>query len=139
MPAASRPIPLLLALAALAAGCGEERAKPRPETPTPTTTPARTMSPAAWPHHKLVAHLTGRQIRIAGTAVRLDAATLTCHGVGQPTTRPTGTAWAEFRCIQPTFPPDSVAGPDAIFTVRPVDAGRLEITGARMTGYEPAG
>ena len=97
------------------------------------------MSGVAWPHDKLVTHLTGRRIRVAGTAVRLDGATLTCHGVGQPTTRPAGTAWAEFRCIQPTFPPGSVAGPDAIFTATPVDAERLEITAARMTGYEPAG
>jgi hypothetical protein len=137
---------LLLVLLALASGgCGGASdpsgdaptgaATPTPsQEATPTATPVA--SGVAWPQPKLLRHLAGRRIAIGDQVVRVDAATLTCGGIGRPATRADGRpAWRRFRCVQPTFPPGSVAGPDAIFFVQPVDRTRLVVTERRMTRY----
>jgi hypothetical protein len=68
--------------------------------------------------------------------IRVDASTVTCDGTGGPAGRRGGKpTWRQFRCIQPTFPPGSVAGPDAIFVAEPVDRTRLRVTDRRLTAY----
>jgi hypothetical protein len=133
---------LLLALLALAAGgCGGSDDAPGP-SPTPAQRRAATPAPAhvtagvAWTRTKLLRRLTDRRIAIGDNIIRVDASTVTCGGTGRPSARRDGEpAWRRFRCVQPTFPPGSVAGPDAIFFVQPVDRTRIEITDRRLTAY----
>jgi hypothetical protein len=69
-----------------------------------------------------------------GQTLGIDPATLTCGGVGVPTTRVHGEpAWIRFRCVQPTFPPGSVAGPDLIFIVEPSRARTPVVSERRLT------
>jgi hypothetical protein len=80
--------------------------------------------------------LDGRRIRVADRTVRIDRATLTCGGVGRPQSRVGGEpAWTRFRCVQPTFPPGEVAGPDAIFLAEPTGPHTLAVTHRRLTRY----
>jgi hypothetical protein len=139
---ASRSTSLLIVLAVAAGGCGEQRDARQRATPTPASarTPTATgtggASGAAWTRAELMRRLPGRRIHIGTRTVRVDAATVTCTGVGSPTERRAGApAWPRFRCVQPTFPPGSVAGPDAIFYVAPVDRTRLAVTGQQLTKY----
>jgi hypothetical protein len=119
------------------AGCGGGSDVPR-ATPSP---PAKHESPpaakaVAWTHAAVLRHLEGRSIRVAGRKVRLDGATLTCGGVGRPQSRVRGVpAWTRFRCVQPTFPPGEVAGPDAIFFAAPTGPRTLAVTHAGLTSY----
>jgi hypothetical protein len=139
--------PVLIALVALAAGgcgsagdgsggaaapAGTPGAVQREATPTPT--PAG--SGAAWPQAKLLRRVAGRRIAIGDQVVRVDPSTVTCGGTGRPSAHLHGRpAWRRFRCVQPTFPPGDVAGPDAIFFVEPVDRTRLVVTQRRLTRY----
>jgi hypothetical protein len=139
---ASRSTVPLILLALAAGGCGEhrdarQRATPTPaDARTPTATVAGGASGAAWTRAELMGRLPGRRIHIGTQTVRVDAATVTCTGVGAPTERRAGApAWPRFRCVQPTFPPGSVAGPDAIFFVAPADRKRLAVTDQRLTRY----
>jgi hypothetical protein len=136
----------LLALASAGCGCGSD---PSGGAPAPTGTPATRSDAApapaatpvapggmAWPQAKLLRRLAGRRVAIGDQVIRVDAATVTCGGTGRPAGRVHGRpAWSRFRCVQPTFPPGSVAGPDAIFFVQPVDRTRLVVTERRMTRY----
>jgi hypothetical protein len=140
--------PLVVALLALgSSGCGDGGgARPGARTPEPRATATRTeekpldrQAPAlgaAWTHAAVLRRIDGRRIEVDGRTVRIDRATLACGGVGQPTTRRRGEpAWARFRCVQPTFPAGSVAGPDAIFVVTPTGAHTAVMTDRRLTGY----
>jgi hypothetical protein len=90
----------------------------------------------AWTRDAVLRRLAGRRIRVGQRTVRIDGGTLACGGLGRATTRIGGEpAWTGFRCVQPTFPPGSVAGPDAIFVVAPTGPRTLVVTDRRLTGY----
>ena len=44
-------------------------------------------------------------------------------------------AWRRFRCVQPTFPAGGLAGPDAVFVVRPTGRRTFAVSGQRLTRY----
>jgi hypothetical protein len=115
------------------------RALAAPErTVTPTPTPTPTPFPAGPPSTReaLMRRLDGRRIPVDGRVVRIDRATLVCGGLGRATDRRSGRpAWVRFRCVQPTFPPGAVAGPDAILVVAPARRHRLVVVESRLTGY----
>jgi hypothetical protein len=136
---------ILGALVALGAnGCGgsppgrpDASRTPERRTPQPAEAPS---GPAhagvAWTHDALMRRLDGRRLRVGGRTVRIDPATLTCGGVGRPAGRMHGQpVWSRFRCIQPTFPPGAIVGPDAIFIVQPTGAHELVIRERRLTRY----
>jgi hypothetical protein len=139
---------LVLVLISLAAcGCGGTHDRPdgtppqggtatsRPQA-TSTPSPPRAGSGAAWTEAKLVRRLAGRRIAVGEKEIRVDASTLTCGGTGRPAGRRGGEpTWRRFRCVQPTFPPGSVAGPDAIFFAQPRDRTRVDVSGGRLTTY----
>jgi hypothetical protein len=84
----------------------------------------------------LLKHIAGRRIKAAGRTIRIDAGTVTCGGLGRPSRRRQDKpAWTVFRCIQPTFPPGSVAGPDLIFVVQSVAQRELVVTRRYFTSY----
>jgi hypothetical protein len=91
--------------------------------------------PRAWTQETVLRRLDGRRIIVAGKALRLDGSTLVCGGVGRPARRRGSARWTRFRCLQPTFPPGAVAGPDAVFLVEPASGRRLVVRDARFTGY----
>jgi hypothetical protein len=136
----------MVLVALVTGGCGEQRdarerapaaADPTPESTQPAVTPTPTpVRRAAWPHAKVLQRLAGRSIRIGEDTIRVDASTVTCGGIGRPAGHTGGEpAWRRFRCVQPTFPPGSVAGPDAIFFVEPVDRTHFVVTDRRLTRY----
>jgi len=80
--------------------------------------------------------IVGRQIKAAGRTIRIEADTVTCGGLGRSSPgRKNRLAWTRFRCIQPTFPPGSVAGPDLIFVVRSAAPRDLVVTRPHFTSY----
>lgn len=84
----------------------------------------------------MIEQLAGHRLRVAGRTVRIDPQTVTCGGVGRPASRQGGEpAWTSFRCVQPTFPPGSVAGPDAILIVEPTGRRSFAVTSRRLTRY----
>jgi hypothetical protein len=90
----------------------------------------------AWTHDTVLRRLAGQRIVVGGRTVRVDPSTVVCGGVGPPaTTRRGRAAWTRFRCLQPTFPPGRVAGPDAVFILRPTGPRTFQVTGARLTHY----
>jgi hypothetical protein len=121
------------------------RAPGAARTPDPTASPARADPGAtrpgarggvAWTHARVLARIGGRDIRVEDRTVRLDRATITCGGIGPPAGRRGGEpVWRRFRCVQPTFPPDRVAGPDAIFIVEPTGRRTFAVSGQRFTSY----
>jgi hypothetical protein len=134
------------------AGCGgqpparpaapAERAEPtpaatagRPRGDRSGATSARASAPVAWTIAAVVTRLTGERIRVAGTTVPIDPATLTCGGEGPEGRRGATPAWTRFRCVQPTFPRGEVAGPDAVFLVEPTGPRTFVVRGARLTTY----
>ena len=134
---------LAVLLAIWAAGCGDGSSAPRATPEARSDAPARRSRPprrsqprVAWTHAAVLRRIDGRRIRVADRTVRIDRGTVACGGVGRPAARRRGEpAWTRFRCVQPTFPPGSVAGPDAIFVVEPTGRRTLRVTGARLTRY----
>jgi hypothetical protein len=111
-------------------------ARRTPEATEPPSGPAGAGAGVAWTHDALMRRLQGRRLRVGGRTVRIDPATLTCGGVGRPAGRVHGDpVWSRFRCVQPTFPPGAVAGPDAIFIVQPTGPHELVIRDRRLTRY----
>jgi hypothetical protein len=118
-----------------ACGGGSDAPRATPSPPATRATPRPAPAPA-WTHDAVVRRLEGRRIRVAGRSVRVDGATLTCGGVGRAQSRSGGEPeWSRFRCVQPTFPPGEVAGPDVIFIVKPTGPRTLAVTHARLTSY----
>ncbi len=133
------------------AGCGAhpparpaapaERVEPtpaatgRPRGERSGATATRAPAPVAWTIATVVTRLTGERIRVAGTTVPIDPATLTCGGEGPEGRRGAAPAWTRFRCVQPTFPRGEVAGPDAVFLVEPTGPRTFVVRGARLTAY----
>ena len=137
---------LAAVLGLAAAACGDDdpaapRATPRPEAAggapaTPASRPGPARRSVAWTHAELLRRLEGRRVRVRERTVRIDGGTVACGGVGRPARRKQGEpAWTRFRCVQPTFPPGSVAGPDAILIVEPVGPRAVVVTGRRLTSY----
>jgi hypothetical protein len=138
---------LLFAVALAMAGCGGNdapRKTPSPERDAGTTAPAASptetpaaeeeaQQPVAGPRPAAVMRrLDGRRIRVHGTAVVIDRDTLACGRARDAGGR---RKRIRLRCVQPTFPAGSLVGPDATFFVHVNPAGRLAITGARLTSY----
>jgi hypothetical protein len=129
---------LVVVIVALLPGgaCGGGGApRHRPAKPKPSPAQAAAGPVAMWTHATVLRRIAGRRIVVAGKTVRIDPATVTCGGVGAPVRKDGRRAWARFRCVQPTFPPGSVVGPDAIFTVQPAGPHRCMVTDARFTRY----
>jgi hypothetical protein len=129
---------LMVALLAMGVGgCGgsPHRAPPVSRTPTPEPAPSGHAG-VAWTYDALMRRLHGRRLRVGGRTVSVDRDTVACGGVGRPARRVDGApAWTRFRCVQPTFPPGAVAGPDAIFIVEPTGPHELVIRARRLTRY----
>ena len=110
------------------------------ESPTATASPtsgrrALRAGPPRTPA-ALLEHIAGRRIKVAGRTIRIDAGTVTCGGLGRPSQRRHDKpAWTRFRCIQPTFPSGSVAGPDLVFVVQSVPPRDLVVTRRHFTSY----
>ena len=139
-----------LLVAAVLGGCGGGGST---DAPRPTATPAgarQSPGAAASPNPSgralspgpprtpdaILRHFAGRRIKAAGRTIRIDAATVTCGGLGRPLRRRRDRlAWTRFSCIQPTFPPGSVAGPDLIFVVQSVAPRDLVVTERRLARY----
>jgi hypothetical protein len=90
---------------------------------------------AFWSLEKLVRRLADNPIRVEGRAVRLDARTLTCSGDGDGRWQAGRRVWAHFSCIQPTFPPGQIAGPDALFHAHATGQASFVITDASFSRY----
>jgi hypothetical protein len=144
-------VPCLLIAAALgvgacdgAGGTGDARgtAPPtgnggRPVVPASTTPtergvqPGRPRTPQA-----VVRGISGRRIALAGRTIRIDADTVTCGGSGRPAgRRGRQLMWTRFRCVQPTFPPGKVVGPDLVLVVQSVAPRDLVVTRRHLTSY----
>jgi len=154
---ARRAIAAVLVAAALAGGAaacgGNGPASPRSTSPQaggpqrtapamPTETPRERRAagpsghpPVAWTIARVVRRLAGRRIEVEGRSVPLDADTLTCGGEGPELRRAAQPAWTRFRCLQPTFPPGGLAGPDAVFIVQPTGPRAFVVRGGRFTAY----
>ena len=137
---------LLLAVGACGGSDSSRHAKPAHRSPTPVPSPTTTAPPtpaqhAPRPgpprtHDAVVRRIVGRSVRVDGRVVRIHADTVVCTGLGPAAGRVHGrAAWRRFRCLQPTFPPGSVAGPDVIFVLESVAPDRLIVTDARLTHY----
>lgn len=128
-----------MVVAVLAGGACGGGGAPRHRPAKPTATPSPGLPGAGpattWAHATVLRRIAGRRIAVAGRTVRIDAGTVTCGGIGAPVQRDGHREWARFRCVQPTFPPGSVVGPDAIFTVQPAGPRRFTVAGARFTRY----
>ena len=126
-------------LAVLTGGCGSnDAASPpakRPATTTPRPRPAQAAPGPAWPRDRVLRRLAGRRVTVTGRAISLDHDTLTCVGLGPRSLVDGKPAWTRFRCVQPTFPPGAVVGPDAILIVATTPAGTLTVVDARLTRY----
>jgi hypothetical protein len=130
---------VVVVVALLGAGaCGGDGApRNRPAKPKPSPRPAQAAAGpvTTWTHSTVMRRIAGRRITVAGKTVPIDPATVTCGGTGPPVRRDGHREWARFRCVQPTFPPGSVVGPDAIFIVQPAGSRRFTVVNARFTGY----
>ena len=147
---------LTLATAVPACG-GDEPPRPaaaeRAPAPSSATAPApappqdgrraREERPAhthgAWSRPRLMRELERRRIRVQGHMIRLDAATITCGGEGRGRVRAGRRRWTHFRCVQPTFPRGTFAGPDAVFRVHASRGRRLVASDGRLTRYDAGG
>jgi hypothetical protein len=141
----ARRLPVVVVVAVLGAGaCGGGTTAPRP-SPTQhrgggsqaggTATPAPAPR-VAWTHDKLLRQIAGRRILVGGRTVQIDPDTVVCGGVGRPAAQQRGRpAWSRFSCLQPTFPPGAVVGPDAVFFVQPTGGRTFDVVGARLTHY----
>jgi hypothetical protein len=84
---------------------------------------------------KLVQTLAGSRIRVEGKSVRLDGGALTCSGEGNGRQQADVHVWTEFSCIQPTFPPGQLVGPDALLRVQTTGATTLLVREASFSRY----
>jgi hypothetical protein len=130
---------LVVVVVALGVGACGGGSAPHPaphKKATPSAEPAQAAAPVTtWSHATVLRRIAGHRIVVAGQTVKIDPATVTCDGLGTPTTHGGAEEWARFRCVQPTFPPGSVVGPDAIFVVQPTGPRRFTVTGSRLTRY----
>jgi hypothetical protein len=90
---------------------------------------------ALWSLKKLMRTLAGNRIRVEGRIVRLDVGTLTCSGEGGGQQRAGVRVWPEFSCIQPTFPPGQLVGPDALFRVQATGPATFLVRDASFSRY----
>ena len=88
-----------------------------------------------WPRAKLMKRIANVRVRVEGRVIRIDPATVVCGGEGRPRVVKGIARWRRFRCIQPTFPPGVLVGPDAIFLVHPMGRTRFRITDAHFARY----
>ena len=88
-----------------------------------------------WPRSKLMRRIANVRVRVEGRVIRIDPATVVCGGVGRARVVRGVARWRRFRCIQPTFPPGVLVGPDAIFLVHPMGRTRFRITDAHFARY----
>jgi len=138
-------VALAIVLAGVVAACGDggdEPGAPAPQTDraeerTPQESPAdrSTRRGPAWTQKAVLRRIDGRRLQVAGRTVRIDLETVTCGGVGRPVRSKGQPAWRRFECIQPTLPPGSVAGPDAIFTLTPTGPRSFLTSDRRLTSY----
>jgi hypothetical protein len=90
----------------------------------------------AWTHDTVLLRLRGRRIRVGKKTVPLDGDSIACTGIGAPAGKKGGKpAWEQFRCVQPTFPPGRVVGPDAVFVVEPTGTRSFVLREQRFTRY----
>ena len=83
----------------------------------------------------MLRRIAGPRIVAGGRSVRSDPHTVTCDALGQAQKAGGQPAWTRFRCVQPTFPAGSVAGPDAIFDVQPTGPKTFTVLRAQLTHY----
>lgn len=82
---------------------------------------------------EIMRRLYGRRLRVDHKSVVIDRATLACGREG--TVRVGKQRRIRLGCLQPTFPPGTLVGPDAIFFVHTTPAGRVVVTNARLSSY----
>lgn len=116
----------LLVLAASHTADGRDASAATAATPPPSV---------YWPRSKLMRRIANVRVRVERRVIRIDPATVVCGGVGRPRVVEGVARWRRFRCIQPTFPPGALVGPDAIFLVHPMGRTRFRITDARFARY----
>ena len=142
--AASRLTVVLAALVCSACadrpGPARNTATPEARRPTPSAQRAKPPPPAragvAWTHDTVLRRLRGHRIRVGDKAVPVLHDSIACTGIGAPAARKGGKpAWERFRCVQPTFPPDLVVGPDAVFVVEPTGSRSFVLREQRFTRY----
>lgn len=107
-------------------------------TETETTSGETSEEPAHghafWSLAKLERRLAGETLRVAGRQVRLEAGTLTCGGQGPGRPEAGVRIFAHFSCINPTFPPGQLVGPDALFRVHVTGRTTIRLTGKSFSG-----
>jgi hypothetical protein len=129
---------VLLGVTACGGGSGSDSPRRTATPAVASPTPGGSAVPPGPPRtlRAVLGDIRGRAIEADGRTVRVDPRTVVCGGVGRPSGRRHGRpAWTRFRCIQPTFPAGSVAGPDLIFTVRSVPPGDFVVTDRHFTSY----
>ena len=152
---------MLLAVGAYSSSCARDREAGTTRQPTATahateTAPLATTAGAAtnetettsgetsdepahghafWSLAKLERRLTGETIRVEGRQVRLEAGTLTCGGEGPGRPGAGVRVFAHFSCINPTFPPGQLVGPDALFRVHVTGRTTIRLTGKSFSRY----
>ena len=87
---------------------------------------------APWSNQTLLRRIDGARIAVNGRIVALDDATLTCGGEGPGVAREGDRLWTHFTCIQPTFPPGSLVGRDALFRVHVTGERTFAVTDTRL-------
>jgi hypothetical protein len=88
-----------------------------------------------WSHAKLIRLIDQRPVRVRGRTIRVDGHTIACGGVGRRIVRHRVARWKHFNCVQPTFRPGVLIGPDLVFRVHVVGRRRILVTNARLTSY----
>ena len=138
---------IVMVLGASACGdAGKTDAPKRSSTAGQGATRSATASPTSSTHAlrpgpprttaAVVEHFVGRRVKLGGRTIQIDADTLTCGGLGRPTRRVNDQgAWTRFRCIQPTFPPGRLVGPDLIFVVQSVRPRDFAVARRYFTSY----
>jgi hypothetical protein len=96
----------------------------------PSATAHRT--PFFWSEAKVQRMLVGARSRAEGRVVPIDPSTLTCGGEGRGWRRRGVRLYRHFDCIQPTFPPRALAGPDLLFRVHVAGRTRYIVSGAHF-------
>jgi hypothetical protein len=89
-------------------------------------------TPFFWSEAKLQRILVGARIRAEGRSVAIDPATLACLGEGRGWVRRGVRLYRHFDCVQPTFPPRALAGPDLHFRVHVAGRTKYIASGAHF-------